>query len=88
MTYEKVNKIIEHTVVRILSLRLPLVFIEYTSINTYLHTAGPVNLFSIYVPTLSAPEDIKDRFYEELYREMSWRQEASAPWRRQCQGWI
>lgn len=36
MSYEEVNKIIEHTVVRILSLRLPVVFIEYTSINTYL----------------------------------------------------
>lgn len=65
------NKISEHTVVRILSLRLSLVFIEYTRINTYLHTVGLINLFSIYVPTLSAPEDIKDRRYEELYREIS-----------------
>ena len=65
------NKISEYTVVRILSLRLSLVFIEYTSINTYLHTVGLINLFSIYVPTLSALEDIKDRRYEELYKEIS-----------------
>ena len=34
-----------------------------------LHTTdGPVNLISVYAPTLYSPQEVKDEFYDQLHR--------------------
>ena len=31
-------------------------------------TSGPVNIFSVYAPTMTSSEEVKDQFYEELHK--------------------